>query len=60
MPTCGYICPACEGRGYNEKGNTCEWCSVEEIKPNNKEDGDKMEEKNTTDKKDNKKDDHKT
>ena len=28
MATCGYICPACEGRGFDDKGQPCEWCSI--------------------------------
>ena len=28
MATCGYICPSCEGRGFDEKGQPCEWCSM--------------------------------
>jgi hypothetical protein len=32
MATCGYLCPACEGRGYDECGNSCGWCSVETVK----------------------------
>lgn len=26
MATCGYLCPACEGKGYDEEGNYCDWC----------------------------------
>ena len=25
-PTCGYICPKCEGNDYLEDGNACDWC----------------------------------
>ncbi len=28
MATCGYICPACEGRGFDDEGKPCEWCSA--------------------------------
>jgi len=28
MSTCGYICPQCEGRGFLESGEVCDWCSV--------------------------------
>ena len=31
MATCGYICPACEGKGHDDNGNTCTWCSVTEV-----------------------------
>ena len=27
MATCGYICPACEGKGFDDEGKHCEWCS---------------------------------
>ncbi|HTF81047.1 MAG TPA: hypothetical protein VL947_04965 [Cytophagales bacterium] len=27
MATCGYLCPACEGRGFTETGEPCDWCS---------------------------------
>ena len=30
MATCGYLCPACEGRGYDEQGETCTWCAVKD------------------------------
>lgn len=23
---CGYVCPACEGKGINEFGDPCDWC----------------------------------
>ncbi|MCS7004675.1 MAG: hypothetical protein NZM38_05055 [Cytophagales bacterium] len=26
MKTCGYVCPQCEGKGYDEEGNACSWC----------------------------------
>lgn len=29
MSTCGYICPACEGTGYNAEGEPCHWCSTD-------------------------------
>lgn len=29
MPTCGYLCPKCEGKGFTDDGETCDWCSVE-------------------------------
>jgi len=28
MATCGYVCPACEGRGFDEEGKPCSWCTV--------------------------------
>ena len=37
MPTCGYACPQCEGRGFNDEGEVCDWC------------GEKKEEKNDSD-----------
>jgi len=27
MTSCGYICPKCEGRGYTDTGEDCDWCS---------------------------------
>jgi 23S rRNA pseudouridine2457 synthase len=27
MPTCGYICPQCEGRGFTDDGKDCDWCT---------------------------------
>lgn len=46
MATCGYICPACEGRGFDEKGKTCSWCSplIEEKELAIKANADKAEE----------------
>jgi hypothetical protein len=29
MAGCGYVCPVCEGKGYDESGNSCEYCSLE-------------------------------
>jgi hypothetical protein len=29
MATCGYLCPACEGRGYDDNANVCNWCTIE-------------------------------
>ncbi|TAH26333.1 MAG: hypothetical protein EAZ07_04660 [Cytophagales bacterium] len=29
MPTCGYVCPSCEGRGIDNEGNDCTWCNQE-------------------------------
>jgi len=29
MPTCGYLCPRCEGKGFTDDGETCDWCSIE-------------------------------
>ena len=26
MATCGYLCPQCEGRGFIENGEVCDWC----------------------------------
>lgn len=35
MPTCGYTCPQCEGKGFMEDGTPCDWCNKESeaIKP---------------------------
>ncbi len=30
--TCGYTCPQCEGRGYTDDGEVCDWCSEVEVK----------------------------
>ncbi|MBW7844641.1 MAG: hypothetical protein H3C45_03145 [Bacteroidia bacterium] len=27
MVGCGYVCPKCEGRGFLDSGETCDWCS---------------------------------
>jgi hypothetical protein len=26
MATCGYLCPACEGKKIKEDGADCDWC----------------------------------
>ena len=26
MAGCGYVCPQCEGKGWVENGETCNWC----------------------------------
>jgi hypothetical protein len=31
MPTCGYTCPKCEGRGFDDQLNECDWCNVSSI-----------------------------
>jgi hypothetical protein len=28
MPTCGYVCPKCEGRGFDEQLDPCTWCTM--------------------------------
>jgi hypothetical protein len=28
MATCGYLCPQCEGRGFIDSGDVCDWCST--------------------------------
>lgn len=30
MPGCGYICPKCNDSGFDDEGNTCDWCLPEE------------------------------
>ena len=31
MATCGYICPQCEGSGFNKETlEVCDWCRVDE------------------------------
>ena len=27
MAGCGYVCPQCEGRGFTENGEDCDWCA---------------------------------
>ncbi len=27
MATCGYLCPVCEGKGFEDDGTNCHWCS---------------------------------
>lgn len=34
MATCGYICPVCEGRGFDENLETCHFCTPEKQKGN--------------------------
>lgn len=29
MGNCGYVCPNCEGKGYDNEGKDCNWCKVE-------------------------------
>ena len=32
MPTCGYLCPKCEGSGFDKETlETCDWCKVSVI-----------------------------
>jgi hypothetical protein len=28
MPTCGYTCPKCEGRGFDDEMKDCDWCQI--------------------------------
>jgi hypothetical protein len=28
MAGCGYVCPQCEGKGFTEKGEYCDWCNM--------------------------------
>jgi hypothetical protein len=30
MPGCGYICPKCDDRGFDDEGVKCTWCQKEE------------------------------
>lgn len=32
--SCGYVCPLCEGRQMLENGQSCDYCSVSEVKNN--------------------------
>ncbi len=27
MAGCGYVCPQCEGRGFTDDGEPCDWCT---------------------------------
>ena len=27
MAGCGYVCPQCEGKGWVDNGEVCNWCS---------------------------------
>lgn len=27
MAGCGYVCPQCEGSGFTENGEACDWCT---------------------------------
>ena len=29
MSGCGYVCPICECKGYDEYGKSCEYCASE-------------------------------
>jgi hypothetical protein len=33
--TCGYLCPRCEGKGFTDEGEACDWCVLEQplVKP---------------------------
>ena len=31
MSTCGYLCPKCEGKGFTDDGETCDWCVVKVV-----------------------------
>lgn len=35
MAGCGYVCPQCEGKGFTETGDACDWCSKPEISDEN-------------------------
>lgn len=28
MASCGYLCPQCEGNGFMENGEPCNWCQI--------------------------------
>jgi len=28
MAGCGYVCPQCEGKGFTDVGEVCDWCSL--------------------------------
>jgi hypothetical protein len=28
MAGCGYVCPQCEGKGFTDTGEVCDWCSL--------------------------------
>lgn len=30
MAGCGYVCPQCEGKGFTDDGELCDWCSSAE------------------------------
>jgi hypothetical protein len=34
MATCGYLCPKCEGRGFTDDGEICDWCETPQTKSN--------------------------
>lgn len=34
MATCGYLCPKCEGRGFTDDGEICDWCDVPKTQSN--------------------------
>jgi hypothetical protein len=27
MAGCGYVCPQCEGNGFTDDGEVCNWCN---------------------------------
>ncbi|MDB5272535.1 MAG: hypothetical protein JWO58_902 [Chitinophagaceae bacterium] len=37
MSICGYLCPKCEGKGFTDDGETCDWCVVETVTQKKKE-----------------------
>jgi hypothetical protein len=38
MSGCGYVCPQCEGKGFTEDGEPCNWCEPETPAPENQPD----------------------
>ena len=28
MSGCGYVCPKCEGKGFTDDGEECDWCKT--------------------------------
>lgn len=35
MAGCGYVCPQCEGTGFTNEGEVCDWCSQAPITDEN-------------------------
>lgn len=31
MAGCGYVCPLCEGKSFDEHGERCSWCNPDNV-----------------------------
>jgi hypothetical protein len=37
MAGCGYVCPQCEGSGFTDNGEVCDWCSASQTENSQKD-----------------------